>query len=86
MLILIVGLIICALIVVPLYISLKTVYSETDFKADEYVCRKGLGEYLCAYLDYKRQMPQPFMCQVENFIHKTDNERIGNMQRMGINY
>ena len=86
LLILVIGFIIGALIVVPLYISLKTIYSETDFKADEYVCRKGFGEYLCAYLDYKRQMPKPFMCQAEDFIHKSDNERIGNMQRLGINY
>lgn len=80
------GIVIGGSIVIPLYVALKLVYPETDDRADEYICGKGYGERMCMYLDVVRQSGKPLIYYIENLIHRSENERIGNMQRLGIKY
>ena len=80
------GIVIGGSIVIPLYVALRLIYPKTDDMADEYICKKGYGECLCMYLDSVRQPGKPLIYYIESLIHRSENERIRNMQRLGIKY
>lgn len=82
----VIGTVLGGSIVIPLYVALKLLYPKTDDRADEYICRKGYGERMCMYLDVVRQAGKPLIYYIENLVHRSENERIGNMQRLGIKY
>ena len=69
-----------------LMLAVRQDLRKNDLEADAYTCQCGYGYILCNMIDHTRGLTGDGFAQALHFIHADADDRIGNLQAMGVCY